>query len=139
MKTPVARVLLALVALLGATGCAGTRIATFGPLAGGHALVTLVVTEDPDVVAQECRGVEHSGRILGCQMSWPTALPDGRHARTVKIVRYTDALPSPLAFEIDGHELCHAIAALQVIHDPCHADNGGVAQASPGSAAIFTR
>ena len=77
------------------------------------------------------------GAVLGCQQSWPITLPDGRRARGVKIVRYTDSLPSPLAFEIDIHELCHAVAALQLIDDPCHATNGGVVQASrDGGAAM---
>ncbi len=55
-----------------------------------------------------------------------------RHAlvRTVKVVRYTDFLPSALAFEIDAHELCHAIAAFQTIPDPCHVGNEGLAQSS---------
>jgi hypothetical protein len=113
------------------TGCAGgTRIATFGPLAGGAALVTLVVSEDPEVVATHCEPARRTGTVLGCQLSWPVTLDDGRPVRRVKIVRYTDSLPSPLAFEIDIHELCHAVAVLQAMHDPCHEGNGGVAQAS---------
>jgi hypothetical protein len=42
------------------------------------------------------------------------------------IVRYTDSLPSKLAFEIEVHELCHAIASLQTIDDPCHVGNDGL-------------
>jgi hypothetical protein len=38
----------------------------------------------------------------------------------------------------DVHELRHAIAALQPIDDPCHADNGGVIEAA-GSAAVRWR
>lgn len=121
--------LLALVTL-GATGCASTLTASFGPLAGNHMLVTLVVTEDRDVVARECEGVRTAAEVLGCQKSWPITLPDGRGLRTMKIVRYTDRLPSPLAFEIDVHELCHAVAALQLFDDPCHRLNDGVAQAA---------
>jgi len=49
--------------------------------------------------------------------------------RMIKIVRYAETLPSPATFEIDAHELCHAIAALQVVDDPCHEGNGGVLQA----------
>jgi hypothetical protein len=48
----------------------------------------------------------------------------------VKIVRYTDALPSRMAFEIDAHELCHAIASVQGIADPCHAENHGLVEPS---------
>jgi hypothetical protein len=45
-------------------------------------------------------------------------------------VRYTDALPSTMAFEIEVHELCHAVAALQTIDDSCHAENNGLIQTS---------
>jgi hypothetical protein len=138
MKTRMLRVLVILVALFALMGCAVTRTASFGPLAGDHMLVTLVVSEDRAVVAHECRDVRASGVILGCQMSAPVSLPDGSRARTMKIVRYTDQLPSPLAFEIDVHELCHAVAALQLIEDPCHQGNAGVAQASrDGGAAMI--
>jgi hypothetical protein len=137
MKALILRVLVGLVALFALMGCAVTRTASFGPLAGDHMLVTLVVSEDRAVVAHECRDL-HSGAILGCQTSTPVTLEDGRRARTVKIVRYTDQLPSPLAFEIDIHELCHAVAALQLLEDPCHHGNGGVAQASrDGGAAMI--
>ena len=54
---------------------------------------------------------------------------DGR-SRLIKVVRYTDALPSPMAFEIEIHELCHTVAALQPIDDPCHAENNGLIQMS---------
>src|SRR5207244_10108055 len=50
--------------------------------------------------------------------------------RAVKIVRYTDVLPSRMAFEIDAHELCHAIAAVQSIEDPCHAVDHGIVESS---------
>ncbi len=43
----------------------------------------------------------------------------------MKVVRYTDALPSALALEIDALELCHVVATLQAIDDPCHVGNGG--------------
>ena len=123
-------VLLGLLALVGLTGCtAATRTARFGPLPGDEVLVTLVVSEEREVVARACEAARAHGRVLGCQLSWRVALPGGRAARAVKIVRYTDSLPSELAFEIDAHELCHAVAALQLIDDPCHAGNGGVAQA----------
>jgi hypothetical protein len=101
----------------------------FGTLADNEALVTLVVTEDLDVVQRECQRVPKHGTILGCQMSHPIMLAGYVPVVTMTIVRYTDALPSAMAFEIDGHELCHAVAALQPIGDPCHNGNGGVVQA----------
>jgi hypothetical protein len=90
-----------------------------------------MVSEDRGVVSREC-GAEAAGvpSVLGCQKSWPVRLGDGRAVRAVTIVRYTDALPSALAFEIDAHELCHAVATIQTIADPCHDGNGGVIQAS---------
>jgi hypothetical protein len=107
------------------TGCATTRMMQMGVLPQGRHLVTLVVTEDRDVVRDECRSVPASGTLLGCHLWHRVTLPDAGEVQLVKIVRYTDALPSPFALEIDVHELCHAIAALQPIADPCHADNGG--------------
>jgi hypothetical protein len=58
--------------------------------------------------------------------------------QAMKIVRYTDSLPSALAFEIDAHELCHAIASLQPIADPCHVDNYGFVQASVGAPGLLS-
>jgi hypothetical protein len=112
-----------------ATGCAttGTRSGHLGVLDTDAQLVTLVVSEDSTVVRGECPLVAH-GSVLGCQTSRTVALPDGRSVRLVKIVRFTDRLPSAMAFEIDIHELCHAVAALQGIDDPCHTGNGGVVQ-----------
>ena len=113
-------------ALLASTGCAiGTRTGGLGTLPGGERLVTLVVTEDTATVGRECPLA--MGRVLGCQTSRRVPLSEGTDAKVVKIVRYTDRVPSELAFEIDLHELCHAVAALQPIKDPCHAENGGVA------------
>ena len=60
-------------------------------------------------------------------------------ARAVKIVRYTDRLPSEMAFEIDLHELCHVVAALQPIADPCHNGNGGTIRAWAGAEASTAR
>ena len=97
----------------------------------------LVVSEDPEVVRRECRSVQASGPVVGCQLSWPVALPDGGPVRVVKIVRYTDSLPSAMAFEIDMHELCHAVAVLQSIEDPCHIGNGGVLESSVPQGAAF--
>jgi hypothetical protein len=36
-----------------------------------------------------------------------------------------------VAFEIEAHELCHAVASLQAMRDPCHDDNGGVVTSMP--------
>jgi hypothetical protein len=108
-----------------ASGCASTRSGELGMLPSRDALVTLVVSEQRAMVALYCPPRIAATPILGCQTSRPVALPDGKTARVVKIVRYTDALPSEMAFEIDLHELCHAIAALQSIGDPCHDGNGG--------------
>lgn len=116
---------------LSLAGCVlETRVARFGRLPGNHSLVTLVVSEDREVVARECSNVPATGPLLGCQISWPIRTPGALPVRAVKIVRYTDSLPSPLAFEIDAHELCHAVAALQLVEDPCHQGNGGMAQAA---------
>jgi hypothetical protein len=46
----------------------------------------------------------------------------------MKIVRYAETLPSAVTFEIDAHELCHAVAALQLMDDPCHDGNNGMLQ-----------
>ena len=54
----------------------------------------------------------------------------------MKIVRYAETLPSAATFEIDAHELCHVIAALQLIDDPCHVGNDGVLQAHGMGAAM---
>jgi hypothetical protein len=106
-------------------GCTTTRTMHMGVLPEGARLVTLVVSENRDVIRDECRSVPASGPLLGCHMWRRITLPDAGEVQLVKIVRYTDALPSAFALEIDVHELCHAIAALQPIADPCHADNDG--------------
>jgi hypothetical protein len=122
-----------MLALLATSGCtAATRSGGLGLLEPGERLVTLVVSEDPAVVRGECPLSLGHGAVLGCQTSRQVDLAGGRTARVIKIVRFTDRVPSPLAFEIDIHELCHAVAALQPIPDPCHAENGGVVgQATP--------
>jgi hypothetical protein len=71
-----------------------------------------------------------AGRVLGCQTSRTVELAGGGVARAVRIVRYTDQMPSALAFEIDLHELCHAVATVQGLDDPCHIGNDGIAQQS---------
>ena len=114
--------------VLAASGCAttATRSGQLGILPADAPLITLVVSEDATIVRGECPLLH--GNVLGCQTSRTVALPDGRSVRVVKIVRFTDRLPSAMAFEIDIHELCHAVAALQRIDDPCHTGNGGAVQ-----------
>jgi hypothetical protein len=123
-------VLLALVAVA-ATGCAtGTLVAKFGPLPSGASLMTLIVSENVEVVRRECAEVGVFGRVLGCQSAQPVREANAPlPVRTVKIVRYADTLPSATSFEIDAHELCHVVAALQLMADPCHEGNDGVLQA----------
>ena len=92
--------------------------------------MTVVISEDRVAIDRECGFPLSVGPIYGCQTSLSVALPDGRTARSIKVVRYTDVLPSMMAFEIEIHEFCHAIAALQTIDDPCHAENNGLLQTS---------
>ena len=116
-------------AALTLTGCAaGTRTAQFGHLAPNEPLVTLIVSEDRETINRECLDPDGTRRILGCQTSRIVDVPGSGQVIAVKIVRYTDALPSEMAFEIDVHELCHAVAATQAIEDPCHQANDGVVQ-----------
>jgi hypothetical protein len=115
------------------TSCASSRVGTVGPLPNRESLVTLVVTEDRQIVQRECKGILAPGTPVGCRMTRTVALPDGRGARTVMIVRYTDSLPSRMGFEIEVHELCHAIASLQQIDDPCHVGNDGLLTADSAS------
>jgi hypothetical protein len=127
-------------AVLVITGCATTtRTASFGPLAGGGSLVTLVVTEDLEVVRKECAGVPAKGQMLGCHIARPAAGAEGSTVRAMKIVRYAETAPSPATFEIDAHELCHAVAALQLMKDPCHNGNGGVLQAQESAGVAIQR
>ena len=118
-------------AALSLTACATTRTGSMGLLPNYERLVTLTVTEDRSRIADECRGALAVGPILGCQITRNTALPDGSIVRLIKIIRYTDALPSEMAFEIDLHELCHAVATLQSVADPCHAENNGLLKSQP--------
>jgi hypothetical protein len=133
------RVLVVLAALLALGGCAtSTRMARMGLLPTTEPLVTLIVSDDRAVVERECREVHALGPILGCSL-WRTVFPDGTTAvKVMKVVRYTDVVPSALALEIDAHELCHVVAALQPIDDPCHVGNGGVVQSgSPNVRAMI--
>ncbi len=105
----------------------GTREIEFGFVRPGEPLVTLVVTRDRSVVWRECADAGAiGGPLFGCQRSHVVHAATGRAVQAVTIVRYADALPSPLAFEIEAHELCHAIAAIQSLDDPCHADPAGL-------------
>jgi hypothetical protein len=129
------RALVALASVLILTGCAtSTRMARMGPLPSLEPLVTLVVSDDRRVVEHECRDVPALGPVLGCSM-WRTIRLDGTEVKVMKVVRYADAVPSALALEIDVHELCHVVAALQSIEDPCHLGNNGVIQSAAGVAA----
>jgi len=136
-----ARLVPALLVALGLllAGCAtSTKSMGMGPFSNGDRLVTVVVSEDRAVVRRECVDIPSVGPILGCHL-WRRVFEPGVGAvQLVKIVRFTDTMPSTLSLEIDVHELCHAIAALQPIPDPCHADNGGVIE-SAASAAIRWR
>lgn len=127
-----------LAALLLLTGCAkSTWMARMGPLPTTEPLVTLIVSADRQVVARECRDVPALGPILGCSI-WRTVRPDGvTEVKVMKVVRYADSLPSELALEIDIHELCHVVAALQSIDDPCHVGNNGVIQSAAGVAPVL--
>lgn len=104
----------------------GTREIQFGYVRPGEPLVTLVVTRDRSVVWRECADAGTAGGpLFGCQRSHVIHAA-GRPVQAVTIVRYADVLPSPLAFEIEAHELCHAIAAIQALDDPCHIDPAGL-------------
>jgi hypothetical protein len=120
-------------------GCAtSTKTMQMGPLGNGNRLVTVVVSEDRGVVSRECVNIPSAGPVLGCHV-WRRVIAPGIGAvQLVKIVRFTDVMPSALALEIDVHELCHAIAALQPITDPCHVDNGGIIE-SAASASVRWR
>jgi hypothetical protein len=120
---------------LAAAGCAtaSTRTGQLGTVSGGEPLVTLVVSGDLAVVRQECPLVLLHTALLGCQTSRVLKLADGSSVRAVKVVRYSDTVPSQLAFDIDIHELCHTVAALQPIADPCHAGNDGAISSAPSA------
>ncbi len=114
-----------LVMSIAVSGCAGTRTATLGPLGSNQALFTLTVTEDLGRVRQECEVSPRAGeRILGCKKSRLAILASGQVVTRVQIVRYTDALPSDLAFGIDARQLCRTLSGLQAIVDPCEPTTG---------------
>ena len=131
------RAVLLIVWLLLLTGCAtSTRTARMGPLSTTEPLVTLVVSDDRSVVERECRDVPALGPVLGCSMWRTIRVGVANEVKVMKVVRYADALPSALALEIDVHELCHVVAALQSIDDPCHVGNNGVIQSAAGIAPL---
>ena len=113
--------------LLSACATSATRTAQFGPLPGGQSLVTLVVSKDAAEVQRQCGAAVVAS---GCRSFQGVPLPGGVVAQAVRIVRYVDPLPSEMAFEIDVHELCHAVAGVQSILDPCHEGNRGMLQSA---------
>ena len=71
-----------------------------GRLPNSDNLVTLVVSKDRRVVEEHCRGALALGPVYGCQVTRHSPLGDGTSVRLIKIVRYTDRLPSEMALEI---------------------------------------
>jgi hypothetical protein len=128
MHTHIRRFMLVAVAVAALVGCTTTREMTFGPLSNGVPLVRLVVTEDRELIGQQCRGTA-TRQLLGCQIERPILLPEGT-IRGVTIVRYVDALPSDVALEVEAHELCHAVVGLQNMRDICHDGNRGIVQST---------
>jgi hypothetical protein len=45
--------------------------------------------------------------------------------------RSIQTLPSAMAFEIEVHGRCHAVAGLQAMRDPCHDEHGGRITSTP--------
>jgi hypothetical protein len=118
------------------TGCAtSTRLARMGPLPSTEPLVTLIVSDDRKVIERECRDVPALGPVLGCSMWRTVRVDETQDVKVMKVVRYAESVPSELSLEIDVHELCHVVAALQSIDDPCHVGNDGVIQSAAGVAA----
>ena len=112
-------------ALFSAVGCSTvTQTAHVGLLSNRESLVTLVVTEDQDVVSKACNNIP---RVAGCRHAGFTTLDDGTVLRTVKIVRYTDAPPTPATFASEAQQLCEVIAALQSAPVSCHQSHASLA------------
>ena len=106
-------------------GCSTvTHTAHVGLLSNRASLVTLVVTEDQDVVSRFCNDIP---RVAGCRHAGLATLADGTILRTVKIVRYTDAPPTAAAFASEARQLCEVIAALQSAPVSCHEMHAGLA------------
>lgn len=119
------------VAALFVVGCASTRVGSIGRLSNDEPLLTLVVTEDRKRVDAECKGVPSLGALVGCHVARRVERNGHPTVKAVKIVRLTDRLPSAMAFEIEAHELCHALASVQSMADPCHAEDRGVWTSAP--------
>ena len=115
-RTRQAVVLLA--AMFSVVGCSTvTQTAHVGLLSNRESLVTLVVTEDQQVVARGCNNIP---RVQGCRHAGLSTLADGTVVRTVKIVRYTDTPPTAETFASEARQLCELIAALQSAPVSCH-------------------
>jgi hypothetical protein len=110
------------------SGCTTTLISHLGPLPDHRSLVTLVVTEDRSLIKKECMHGEQVP-VLGCQLTLVSILGEAPNVRAVKIVRYTDKLPSRTAVENEAHQVCHIVTRLQGLPDLCHAGNGEMAEA----------
>ena len=115
-------------------GCATTGAIQFGELPNHQPLLTLMVSTDPQVIGLACRDAEPTRSGLGCERLVTVPLRGGVTVKAVTVVRYADAAPSALALEIEAHEMCHAVAAVQVIADPCHAGNNGQVRAAATAA-----
>jgi hypothetical protein len=112
--------MMALGIALAVSGCAGTRQVALGPLASRQPLLTLVVTEDLQLVRRECGMPQDPGiALLGCKTSRLGSLRGGGIVTVVKIVQYADTLPSASEFEFGARQLCRTLASLQAIDDPC--------------------
>lgn len=114
-------------AALTLAGCGATTSVQYGTLSTGAPVVELVVTTDRAVVDRECDldpAVTLGRPVWGCRIQ--RRVPGLERVRAVKVVRWTDAVPGEQALEIEAHELCHVVAGLQSIPDPCHVDNGGM-------------
>lgn len=112
-------------------GCATTASMDYGALPNGMPLVRLMVTTDRAVVEQECdmdSALTLGRPVYGCRIQ--KRVPGlAAYIRAIKIVRWTDAMPGDQALEIEAHELCHTVAGLQTMGDPCHAGNSGMVMA----------
>src|SRR5207245_6967038 len=71
------------------SGCASTRIAEVGTLPNGERLITLVVTENRQVVHRQCQDVPALGPVLGCQTRQALARPTRAALRDGKPAIYT--------------------------------------------------
>jgi hypothetical protein len=117
LRQPMLKALTPLV-MLAASGCASSAlVANLGQL-DDTSLVTLIVTSDLRLVEKECAGVPATAPLMGCEVSIP-AIRGTVPVRAVKVVRYTETMPTALSFEIDARSLCHTVAALQLLTESC--------------------